>query len=49
MRHHHHGFGAMLDGVFDCWHGADDALSICYVAFFVLGDVEIDLSETPLS
>ena len=47
MGHQDHGLGAMVDGVFDCGQGADDALVVgdLAVSFFVQGDVEVDLIE----
>jgi hypothetical protein len=41
--HEDYAFGAVLDGVFDGWEGADDALVVCDFLVAVKGDVEVDL------
>ena len=47
MGHEDYGFGALVDGIFDCGEGADDALVVgdFGVGFFVQGDIEVDLVE----
>ena len=43
MRHEDDGFGAIVDGIFDGWQGADDALVVGNFFIFVKGHVKVDL------
>jgi hypothetical protein len=43
MGHEDHGFGAVVDGIFDCWDCACDSLRVGDFLVAVEWDVEIDL------
>jgi hypothetical protein len=43
MGHKDHGFRAVVNGIFYCWDGAGDTLSIRDFLVRIEGDVEIDL------
>ena len=43
MAHENHGFGTMVNGVFDGGECADDALVVCDFLVAVEGNVEVDL------
>lgn len=47
MGHQDDGFGALFEGIFDGWEGADDALVVCDFLVGVEGDVEVDLLYIP--
>jgi hypothetical protein len=44
--HQNHGFGSMINGIFDCWDSSGNALSVCNLLIGIEGDVEIDLSHS---
>ena len=46
MGHEDDSSGAVIDGIFDGWKGADDALVVGHLLVLVQGDVEVDLNLT---